>query len=50
MPNQPKTVAHTVRVPEDLWIAARTRARENGENVSDVVRRALTDYTAPSRL
>lgn len=45
MPNQPRTEAHTVRVPPDLWGAARARAHTRGETVSDVVRRALTTYT-----
>lgn len=45
MPNQPKTAAHTVRVPADLWAAARVRAKARDETVSDVVRRALNTYT-----
>lgn len=44
MPNQPKTVAHTVRVETDLWATARTTAGTRGETISDVVRRALTEY------
>lgn len=47
MPNQPKTEARTVRVPDDLWAAARDRATARGESVSDAVRRALEAYTAP---
>ena len=34
-----------VRVPEDLWRAAKTRAAKDGLRVSDVVRDALTNYT-----
>lgn len=44
MPNQPKTVARTVRVPDELWDAVTAQARERGETVSDVVRRALKRY------
>lgn len=45
MPNQPKTPGRLIRVDEALWRAAQARAKENGETVSDVVRRALRDYT-----
>lgn len=44
MPNQPKTTAKTVRVPEPLWEAARAKAGERDETISDVVRRALSNY------
>lgn len=44
MPNQPKTPARSVRVPEDLWQAAQRRAKEKGETVSDVILRALRRY------
>jgi hypothetical protein len=44
MPNQPKTKARQVRVPDGLWFAAMGRAHMNGETVSDVVRRALETY------
>lgn len=44
MPNQPKTVAHTVRVEADLWATAMTKARISGETLSDVVRRGLNLY------
>jgi hypothetical protein len=45
MPNQPKTPARSVRVPEDLWQAALVRSQEKGETVTDVLVRALRDYT-----
>ena len=45
MPNQPKTPNRVVRVDDALWGAAKTRAAENRETVSDVIRRALRDYT-----
>lgn len=44
MPNQPKTPARSVRVPEDLWQAALARSQERGETVTDVIVRALKRY------
>jgi hypothetical protein len=44
MPNQPKTPARQVRVSDGLWFPAMDKAHENGETVSDVVRRALEEY------
>jgi hypothetical protein len=46
MANQPKTPHRTIRVAPDLWGQAQVRARENGETVSDVIRRALESYVA----
>lgn len=46
MPNAPKTPLRTIRVPDDVWLAAQERAAELGETVSEVVRRALREYTA----
>jgi hypothetical protein len=34
----------SVRVPDDLWHAALTRAQENGETLTAVVIRALERY------
>lgn len=47
MPNQPRAdnTAHTIRCDTTLWEAAKERARENGETVSDAVRRFLAEYT-----
>lgn len=45
MPDKPKTPHRAVRVDGALWRAAQERARENGETVSDVIRRALRRYT-----
>jgi predicted transcriptional regulator len=39
-----KTPVRTVRVPDALWRAAQSRARERGEDVSAVIRRALERY------
>jgi hypothetical protein len=33
-----------VRVEAELWTAARTRAAERGETVTDVIVRALREY------
>jgi hypothetical protein len=39
------TKVRAVRVSDDLWEAAQARAAENGESLSDVIRRALIAYT-----
>jgi hypothetical protein len=46
MPNQPRPGEHAraVRVPDELWDAAKAKATERGETVSAVIRRALTRY------
>ena len=46
MPNQPRkdNPARSVRVPDELWHAAKVRADENGETVTDVLVRALKRY------
>jgi predicted HicB family RNase H-like nuclease len=46
MPNQPRPGEHprAVRVPGELWDAAKAKAAERGETVSDVIRRALERY------
>jgi hypothetical protein len=44
MPNQPKTTARGVRVSDELWQAAKERAAERGETVTDAIVRALTRY------
>lgn len=38
------TTLRNVRVPDEIWDAAKEQAEENGETVSDVVRRALVEY------
>jgi predicted HicB family RNase H-like nuclease len=43
-PNQPKTPQKTFRIPDELYQAAKAKAAENGESVSDVVRAALERY------
>lgn len=44
VPNQPSTPKRGVRVPEYLWRAAQRVARDRGETLSDVIRRALERY------
>lgn len=46
MPNQPKTPARSVRVGVGLWAEAKAIAEQRGETVTDVIVRALRDYTA----
>jgi hypothetical protein len=48
MPNQPKTLARSVRVGDDLWNAAKVQAKERHETVTDVVVRALKRYAKPT--
>lgn len=39
------------RVPDDLWNAAIDRAKQRGDNLSDILRASLIDYlrtTGPS--
>lgn len=43
-PNQPATPNRTVRVPDDLWLAAKEKARDRDETVTDVIIRALRIY------
>jgi antitoxin component of RelBE/YafQ-DinJ toxin-antitoxin module len=43
MPKEPMK-SRVVRVPENLWTAARQRADERGETVSEAVRRFLERY------
>lgn len=44
VPNQPKTPQRTVRVPDEVWAAAKAKADERGEVLSDVIRKALVRY------
>lgn len=44
MPNAPKTPSRNVRVPDDLWDAAMSKALDRGESLSEVIRRALEKY------
>lgn len=44
VPNQPATPNRVIRVPDDLWFAAKRVAADRGESVAEVVRRALERY------
>lgn len=44
VPNQPKTPQRSVRVPDEVWQAAKERAEAEGRTLSDVVREALAAY------
>jgi hypothetical protein len=44
MPNQPKTPARSVRIPDELWQAVQVKASETGETATDVITRALRRY------
>ncbi len=46
VPNQPKTPARGVRVPDDLWSAAKAQAAARGETVTDAIIRGLRSYVA----
>lgn len=43
-PDKPKTPIRGFRVPADVYEAAQAKARERGETLSDVVRKALARY------
>lgn len=43
-PNQPKTPSRNIRVPDDLWEAAKARTTEDGTTVTAVVNAALRAY------
>lgn len=45
MPNQPKTPARAVRVPDDLWDAAKAKADAEATTVSAVIVAALKRFT-----
>ncbi|HET7689584.1 MAG TPA: hypothetical protein VFK41_04340 [Nocardioidaceae bacterium] len=44
MPNQPKTPNRTIRVPDEVWEAARRVAADKGETITEVIVRALKRY------
>lgn len=39
-----KTPGRNIRINDDLWDAAKAKAAENGDHLSDVIRDALADY------
>lgn len=44
VPNTPGTPRRTIRVPDALWQAAAQKAREQGTDLSAVLRKALERY------
>ena len=44
MPNQPKTPARTVRIPDDEWDAVKVEAEREGTTATGVVRKAIRQY------
>lgn len=44
MSNKPNMVMRSLRVPAGLWEAAKAKAVEREENLSDVIRDALERY------
>jgi hypothetical protein len=45
MPNQPKTKTRSIRVPDELWDAAKAEAEKRGETVTAAIVRSLHRYT-----
>lgn len=44
VPNKPKTPIRSFRIPQDEYDAAKVKADERGETLTDVVRRSLRRY------
>ena len=36
--------AHNIRFPDPLWAAAEQKADEQGDNLADIIRKALEKY------
>ena len=49
MPNAPKTPTRTIRVPDELWLAAQKKAAEHNITVTSVLLAAL-EYFVDSEL
>lgn len=41
VPNQPKTPARSLRIPDEEWDALKAEAATNGETITDLVRRIV---------
>lgn len=46
---RPTMIMRSIRVPLALWNAARAKADERDENISDVIRAALERYVRSKR-
>lgn len=44
MPNQEATPRRTVRVPDDVWQAARRKAADEGKTITEIIIDALRRY------
>jgi antitoxin component of RelBE/YafQ-DinJ toxin-antitoxin module len=44
MPKQTHTPLRNIRVPDDVWNAAKESAERNGTNLSEVIRAFLVRY------
>ena len=42
--NKPPMAQRAIRVPDDIWEAAKAKANDRGENLSEVLRRFLERY------
>jgi negative regulator of replication initiation len=49
MPDQPKTVARTVRVDDELWAAVGAEAKDRGEDISAATRRMYRGYVTAGK-
>lgn len=38
------TTRHAIRIPDELWAAALTKAQERGDKLSEIIRAALVAY------
>lgn len=38
------TTARNVRVPDEIWLPAKEVAENEGDNLSDIIRKALIQY------
>lgn len=48
VPNKPKTPIRGFRIPDDVYNAAKAKAEEKGETLTEVVRKALERYAKRS--
>lgn len=42
------TIHRTVRIEDELWVAAKTKAEAEGTNLSEVIRRLLSEWAKES--
>lgn len=39
------TIQRSIRIPDDVWFTAKTKAEEEGTNLSEVIREALIEFS-----